>query len=1072
MKPWQYRSCTLIWITLFLLLIVSSGLLGQVTSGTLHCQVTDPSGAVVTDATVLVTSEAGQTSAAQASKDGGYEIKGLAPGKYTVKAVAQGFALYEQQGVVITAGQVQQLSIKIQIEVQQEKVEVTGEAAQVSVSSENNASALVIQGKDLEALSDDPDELQSELEALAGPAAGPNGGQIYIDGFTAGQLPPKSSIREIRINQNPFSAQYDKLGYGRIEIFTKPGTDQYHGQLMVNGNDSAFNSRNPFAPEVPSYHSFLFDGNIGGPISKKASFFFDGQRRNIDNAAVVSAFVLGPPPTFDQVPYNQAVLTPQTRTNISPRVDYQVSKNNTLTARYQFWQNHETNQGVGQFALPEQGYNIGTTEQTLQVSDTQVVGEGAVNETHFQYLHQSSNQSPLSGQPTYCQFASGSSANCQVSVLGAFTGGGNSMGQIVDTENHYELQNYTSMSRGKHLLRFGGRLRYVQQANSSTANFNSTFTFPSLDAYQITELGLQQGLTPVQIRAAGGGASQFLVVTGNPVAHVDLFDAGLYAEDDWRLRPNMTLNIGLRFETQNDIGFTPDFGPRVGFAWGLGGGKSPKTVLRAGGGIFFDRFGPNPTQSQLLTNPLLQAERLNGITQQQYVVAQPNFYPTIPPVSELSMLSAGNLSPTVYQIAPSLQPSYTIQGGVGVERKMKPRSERKRSTQEVMDDMRSQIAENIPGLDVEFTQILQDMLGDLEGSPEPVELKIFGNDMATLEHLAEEVQPKLQKIPGLVDFVGIQKGNPEIFFHVDPTVAGRAGLGTDNVTQQVSAGLLGLTESQFREADRTIDIRVRFPDAFRYNYSDIQQFPLLTPAKQIVPLSSLAQVQQVNGESALQRENQRLMVTLTARLENRDLGSGIRDVQKMMDGITLPTGTTYEIGGQYESQQSSFHDLLKVLCLALGTVFIVLVVQFRAFPPALIILSAAPLSLVGVFAMLLITGTPLNVSSFMGIILMVGLVVKNGIILFEYVHKLWEEEKMPLGEALVAAGKIRIRPILMTTLATLFGLLPLALGLGSGAELQKPLALAVIGGLLLSTFITLLVMPVLYSLLERKAESA
>jgi CzcA family heavy metal efflux pump len=404
--------------------------------------------------------------------------------------------------------------------------------------------------------------------------------------------------------------------------------------------------------------------------------------------------------------------------------------------------------------------------------------------------------------------------------------------------------------------------------------------------------------------------------------------------------------------------------------------------------------------------------------------------------------------------------------------KLKPRSERKRSTEEVMDDMRDQIAQNIPGLDVEFTQILQDMLGDLQGSPEPVELKIFGNSMETLEQLAEEIEPKLGKIPGLTDFVGLQKGNPEIFFHVDPTLAGRAGLGTDNVTQQVSAGLLGSSLSQFREADRTIDIRVRFPDSFRYNYGDIQQYPVLTPAKQIVPLSSLAQVQQVNGEATLQRENQRLMVTLTARLKpDRDLGSAIRDVKKMMDGVLLPTGTTYEIGGQYESQQNSFHDLLKVLGLALGAVFIVLVVQFRAFPPALIILSAAPLSIVGVFGMLLITGTALNVSSFMGIILMVGLVVKNGIILFEYVHKLWEEEGLPLGEALVAAGKIRVRPILMTTLATLFGLLPLALGIGSGAELQKPLALAVIGGLLLSTFITLLVMPVLYSLLERKAEA-
>jgi len=287
------------------------------------------------------------------------------------------------------------------------------------------------------------------------------------------------------------------------------------------------------------------------------------------------------------------------------------------------------------------------------------------------------------------------------------------------------------------------------------------------------------------------------------------------------------------------------------------------------------------------------------------------------------------------------------------------------------------------------------------------------------------------------------------------------------VTQQVGAGLLGLTETELRESDRAVDIRVRFPDAFRYNYSDVLQFPVLTPNKQIVPLSSLAKVDQVHGDNQLLRENQRLMVSLTARLENRDLGGAIGDVKKMMEGIALPTGTSYEIGGQYESQQDSFHDLLYVLALALGAVFIVLVIQFRAFMPALIILSAAPLSLVGVFAMLWITRTALNVSSFMGIVLMVGLVVKNGIILFEYVQKLREEGKMPLVEALVAAGKIRIRPILMTTLATLFGLLPLALGIGSGAELQRPLALAVIGGLLLSTLITLVVMPVLYSFVER-----
>lgn len=399
--------------------------------------------------------------------------------------------------------------------------------------------------------------------------------------------------------------------------------------------------------------------------------------------------------------------------------------------------------------------------------------------------------------------------------------------------------------------------------------------------------------------------------------------------------------------------------------------------------------------------------------------------------------------------------------------KLKPRSARKRPADEIIDDLRAQIAQNVPGVEVEFAQILQDMLGDLEGVPEPVEIKLFGNDMTSLEKVAEEIEPKLKAIAGITDFKGVQKGNPEIVFHVDPALSGRAGLTPDQVTQQVGAGLLGLTETQLREADRTVDIRVRFPDAYRYDYSNIQQFPIVTLSKQIVPLGAMAKPEQVRGENQLQRENQRLMVTLTARLEKRDLGSAVADVKKMMRQIALPPGATYEIGGQYESQQSSFRDLLYVLALALGAVFVVLVIQFREFLPALIILSAAPLSLLGVFGMLAATGTALNVSSFMGMILMAGLVVKNGIILFEYVHKMRQEENMPLGEALVAAGRIRVRPILMTTLATLFGLVPLALALGSGAELQKPLALAVIGGLLLSTFITLLVMPVLYSLLER-----
>ena len=399
--------------------------------------------------------------------------------------------------------------------------------------------------------------------------------------------------------------------------------------------------------------------------------------------------------------------------------------------------------------------------------------------------------------------------------------------------------------------------------------------------------------------------------------------------------------------------------------------------------------------------------------------------------------------------------------------KLKPRAQRDRSAEQVIEDLRGQVTGSIAGVDVEFVQILQDMLGDLEGSPEPVEVKIFGNDSDELNRIADELAPQIEKVPGIVDFKGPQRGNPELVIAVNPASAAHVGMTVDQVSQQVSAGLLGNVSTDLRRSDRLIPIRIRYPDAFRYQEQNIRQYPILTPGRQMVPLESLATITKDRGQNELLRENQRLMVVLTARLENRDLGSAVGDVKKLLASTKMPVGYTYEIGGQYESQQSSFHDLLFVLGLALAAVFTVLVVQFRAFLPALIIISAAPLSLIGVFFLLLITGTPLNVSSFMGIILMVGLVVKNGIILFEYFERAHGE--LSVSDALIQAGRIRLRPILMTTLCTLFGLLPLALGIGSGAELQKPLAIAVIGGLTISMVVTLVIMPVAYAAVRRKA---
>ncbi|MDP9159184.1 MAG: carboxypeptidase regulatory-like domain-containing protein [Acidobacteriota bacterium] len=645
MKLYLPKAFHLRLIAYVLCIALSSYATAQTSSGSIHGKVADPSGAVIPSVTVTATASDGRTFTGITNQSGSYEIKGLRAGNYVVTAAAPGFSAYRESDVTVTPPQARLLDISLNIEVAAEKVAVQDEGNTLDVNPSNNAGALTIKGKDLEALSDDPDQLQSDLQALAGPSAGPNGGQIYIDGFTGGQIPPKSSIREIRVNQNPFSAEYEKLGYGRIEIFTKPGTDKYHGQIFFNDNDSVLNTQSPFLLNNPGYNSQMYNGTLSGPLRKKASFFINFERRNINDVSAVNASVLDA--AFNPTIFNQSLKNPRTRTNFSPRLDYQLSASNTLTARYQFTDRNETDDGVGQLALASQAYNVKNTEHTIQISDTQIVSPSVINETRFQYERQNNSQIAQNLQPT-------------INVQGAFTAGGNRIGRATDTQNRYELQNYTSVSHGNHFIRFGGRLRAMTESSQSTANFNGTFVFPSLVAYQITQLGLQQGQTAAQIRAAGGGASQFSLTSGQTLASVSTVDAGLFAGDDWRIRPTMTFSYGLRFETQNHIYDHADVAPRLSFAWAIGGGakKIPQLVLRAGFGIFYDRFG---------SDFVLQSERLNGIAQQQTIVQFPNFYPDIPSPGSIS---GGLISPTVYRIAAHLRAPQTIQTAISAERQL------------------------------------------------------------------------------------------------------------------------------------------------------------------------------------------------------------------------------------------------------------------------------------------------------------------------------------------------------------------------------------------------------------------
>jgi multidrug efflux pump subunit AcrB len=395
--------------------------------------------------------------------------------------------------------------------------------------------------------------------------------------------------------------------------------------------------------------------------------------------------------------------------------------------------------------------------------------------------------------------------------------------------------------------------------------------------------------------------------------------------------------------------------------------------------------------------------------------------------------------------------------------RLEPPSQRDRTIFQVIDEVRDKIGAAVPRLHIEFVQILSDVINDLAGAARPVEIRLFGPDLAALEAYAQKISPQLEKIDGIEDlYNGVAEPSAEMEMSVNEAEANRVGLTPDQVQTAVSGALLGVPAGEVRLEDRSIGVRVRAPDSVRYNTQRLGSLPILsTQTKTPVPLSSLAifDAQETRGE--LLRQNQQQMIEIHSDLADRSLGAVMTDVRAVLARNPTPSGVRMEIGGQYASQQDAFRALLLVLFLAAASVIAIMVIQFQSFVEPLVILLAAPLSFVGAMVLLLITGTPLNVSSFMGLILLVGLIVKNGIILLDFTRHRMANEGLTLENAIAEAGRIRLRPILMTTLCTLFGLLPLALGLGAGSELQKPLALAVIGGLALSTPITLYVVPTL-----------
>jgi hypothetical protein len=628
---------TLLLLLLVLPLVFPSRVAAQ-SAGSLRGQVLDPSGAVVPGAAVTLT-QGPTVLSVQSGNDGVYVFKTVPAGSYTLTVAAKGFALFSKTSVVIAAGQARQLNASLAIAVQQQDVTVSDQSTGVSVNPDENSSAMVIKGSELDALSDDPDELQNELQALAGPAAGPNGGQIYIDGFTGGQIPPKSSIREIRVNQNPFSAEFDRIGYGRIEILTKPGSDKFSGHITSLGNDSAWNTANPLVQKQPSYYLYFIQADVNGPLTKHASYFFSLFHFDRQNQSIIDA--INPEDTGTTI--NEALPNPSSLLYANPRVDFQLGKSNTLSVRDSYYRSVATANGPGQLNLPEQAFNVNNQENAIQVSDTVVVSPRVINETHFQWRRVRNSQVASYFTPT-------------ISVQGAFTTGGSNSGVAHDHQDIFELQNYSTATAGKHTIRFGTRLRAYRDANYSTSGSNGNYFFESIDQY-LAE-------TPAQYQAT---------VVENPLARALLFDGALFYQDDWRWKPNLTLSYGLRFETQNRIHDHADWGPRFSLAWAPGhvGKTPPKTVLRAGYGWFYDRFTvPNSFSSSTGTPYIVQAIHQNGINQQSYVINNPDFYDPNTTAAPSTVADAAASIPSFYNIDHHFHAALSMQGGVGVDQQI------------------------------------------------------------------------------------------------------------------------------------------------------------------------------------------------------------------------------------------------------------------------------------------------------------------------------------------------------------------------------------------------------------------
>lgn len=561
-------------------------------------RVLDATGAALSDAQVSAT---GATHAATRSDRAGRFVLSLPAGRYVLLIEKPGFVARVLEDFEARVGAP---TLELRLELARSEDLTVQERTGLALGASGNATGVVLSGSALEALPDDPDELAAALQALAGPAAGPNGGQLFVDGFTGGRLPNKNAIREIRLNANPFSAEYDRIGFGRIEIFTRPGADTWRVEASARFNDAALNTRNPFASNRAPYRRLDGSLDLSGPLVKnKATFYLEAEHRSSDENDTVNALILDD--SLASVPFARTVARPARRSSFAPRIDWQVSANHSLSLRYSESHSSRASSGVGGFNLPSRGFDTTSTERAAQVAVTSLLG-GFVHELRLRHTWSSRDQTADQRAPALL-------------VAEAFASGGAPIGFARTLQRRLEVADVWSFQRKRHALRAGLRLRRNALDETSFNNFSGVVTFsggngPLLDANDVPVVGpdgrrvrvrlssleryrrtlaLQaRGLSPAQVRALGGGPTQLLIAGGNPASATTQWDGALFVQDDFTVSSRLVLGLGLRAEAQTRLDAGVDFAPRASLAWTARTARderTPVTVLRAGVGLFYER---------------------------------------------------------------------------------------------------------------------------------------------------------------------------------------------------------------------------------------------------------------------------------------------------------------------------------------------------------------------------------------------------------------------------------------------------------------------------------------------------